>query len=313
MKSIILIDFGGVDKLITAELPMPVILKNEVLIKVKAIGINPVDVRTRAGSAMAGQLKDYRPLVLGWDISGEVVAVGADVTKFKFGDEVFGMINFLGHGKGYAEYVAAPEQHIAIKPPNISHEEAAAATLAALTAWQLLKHYAAIKRGHKILIQAASGGVGHYAVQMAKHLGAYVIGVSSTKNRDFVLEIGADRHIGYDRQYFEDLVKDLDFVVDAFAFDSLYRSLKVVKPGGKIMSLLPMISNDLKEQAMKKDVEVYYSLVTSNGDDMQAIAGLLEKGILKSHVSKVFPFNQMANAHLEVETGRTVGKVVVSV
>jgi len=292
---------------------MPFILRNEVLIKVKAIGINPVDVRTRAGSAMAGHLKDYRPLILGWDISGEIVAVGTDVTKFKVGDEVFGMINFLGHGKGYAEYVAAPEEHIAIKPQSITHEEAAAATLAALTAWQLLKHYAGVAKGHKILIQAASGGVGHYAVQIAKHLGAYVIGVSSTKNRDFVLDIGADRHIGYDRQYFEDLVKDLDLVVDAFAFDSLYRSLKVVKPGGKIISLLPMISNDLKEKARKKDVDVHYALVKSNGEDMQAIAGLLEKGILKSHIYKVFPFNQMGSAHLEMETGRTVGKIVVNV
>ena len=260
---------------------------------------------------MADHLKHNSPLILGWDISGIVTSIGAEVSKFKKGDNVFGMVNFLGHGKGYAEFVAASENHIALKPSNISHEEAAAATLAALTAWQLLVRYAKIKPGNRILVQAASGGVGHYAVQIAKHLGAYVIGISSAKNRRFVLGLGADEHIAYDEQRFKDVVSEVDFVLDAFAKDSLYQSLKVVKNGGTMISLLPMISEDVLQKAKEKNVEVHYSLVKSNGSDMEAIASLLEKGVLKSHVSKCFSFDKMGDAHIEMETGKTVGKIIV--
>ena len=311
MRAIILSEFGGVEKLLMTELALPVILENEVLIEVKAISINPVDVRTRSGIAMADHLKHNSPLILGWDISGIVTSIGAEVSKFKKGDNVFGMVNFLGHGKGYAEFVAASENHIALKPSNISHEEAAAATLAALTAWQLLVRYAKIKPGNRILVQAASGGVGHYAVQIAKHLGAYVIGISSAKNRRFVLGLGADEHIAYDEQRFKDVVSEVDFVLDAFAKDSLYQSLKVVKNGGTIISLLPMISEDVMQKAKEKNVDVHYSLVESNGADMEAIADLLEKGTLRSHVSKIFSFDKMGDAHIEMETGRTVGKIIV--
>jgi NADPH:quinone reductase-like Zn-dependent oxidoreductase len=311
MKAIILNEFGGIDKLLMTDLALPEILENEVLIEVKAISINPVDVRTRSGIAMADHLRHNNPLILGWDISGIVSNTGTKVVKFKKGDLVFGMVNFLGHGKGYAEYVAAPENHLAHKPLNISHEEAAAATLAALTAWQLLVHYAKLKPGDRILIQAASGGVGHYAVQIAKYLGAYVIGISSAKNKNFVLGLGADEHIAYDEQRFEDIANEVDFVVDAFAKDSLYQSLKVVKNGGKIISLLPMISEGLLQKAKEKNVEVYYSLVKSDDTDMEAIATLLKKGVLKSHVSKFFSFDKMGDAHTEMETGKTVGKIIV--
>ena len=311
MKAITLNDFGGIDKLLITELALPEFLENEVLIEVKAISINPVDVRTRSGIAMADHLKHNSPLILGWDISGIVSNIGTKVSKFRIGDAVFGMVNFLGHGKGYAEFVAAPENHIAHKPLNISHEEAAAATLAALTAWQLLFHYAKLKPGDRILIQAASGGVGHYAVQIAKYLGAYVIGISSAKNKNFVLGLGADEHIAYDEQRFEDVVIEVDFVIDAFAKDSLYQSLKVVKNGGTILSLLPMISEDVVQKAKEKNVNVHYALVKSSGPDMDAIATLLEKGILKSHVSKCFSFDKMGDAHIEMEKGKTVGKIIV--
>jgi NADPH:quinone reductase-like Zn-dependent oxidoreductase len=311
MKAIVLKEFGGVEKMVMTEVDLPTILESEVLIEVKAISINPVDVRTRGGVAMADHLKQYNPLILGWDISGVVTSAGAKVSKFKTGDNVFGMINFLGHGKGYAEYVAGSAEHIAHKPSNISHEEAAAATLSALTAWQLLVHYAKLKSGDRVLIQAASGGVGHYAVQIAKHFGAYVIGVSSSKNRQFVLGLGADEHIAYDEQRFEDAVSEVDFVLDAFAKDNLYQSLKVVKDGGAIVSLLPMISEDILQEAKKKNVDIHYSLVESNGVDMEAIADLLRKGVLKSHVSKIYQFDKMGDAHIEMEKGRTIGKIIV--
>ncbi len=311
MKAIIINEFGDIDKLLMTELPLPEVLENEVLIEVKAISINPVDVRTRSGSAMAEYLKDNMPLILGWDISGIITDIGTKVTKFNKGDAVFGLINFLGHGKGYAEYVVAPEDQIAHKPINISYEEAGGATLSALTAWQLLVHYAKIKRGDRVLIQASSGGVGHYAVQIAKYFGAYVIGVSSAKNKDFVLELGADEHVAYDEQKFQDVVSEVDYVIDAFAKDSLYQSLKVVKNGGTILSLLPMISDDLLEKAKEKNVTVYYSLVKSDGKDMKVIAELLEKGIIKSHISKCFSLDKMGDAHIEMETGKTVGKIIV--
>ncbi len=314
MKAIIITEFGGVEKLQMTEIPKPDIMKDEVLIEVRAISINPVDTRTRSGIAMATYLQHHMPLILGWDISGIVEEVGESVTQFKKGDAVFGMVNFLGHGKGYAEFVASPAHHLALKPSNITFEEAAAATLAALTAWQLLKHYVQIKPGQKILILAASGGVGHFAVQIAKYLSAYVIGVSSEKNRDFVLSLGADRHIAYDKENFEDAIADeVDIVIDAFSKESLAKSLKVVKRNGMILSLLPMIPEEIKEKASDKGVDIHYQLVSSNGDDMHSIAKLLEKGIIKSKVSAVFPFEEMADAHLKMETGKTVGKNVVRI
>jgi len=314
MKAIIVKEFGGVENLQEVEIPVPEILKDEVLVKVRAISINPVDTRTRSGIAMASYLEHHKPLILGWDIAGVISEVGETVTQFKKGDAVFGMVNFLGHGKGYAEFVAAPAHHLALKPSNISFEEAAAATLAALTAWQLLKHYVRVKPGQKILILAASGGVGHYAVQIAKYLGAYVVAVSSEKNRDFVLGLGADRYIAYDKENFEDvMVGTADIVIDAFSKESLAKSLVAVKQNGVILSLLPMITEEMIGKASDKGVEIHYQLVSSNGSDMQSIAELLAKGIIKSHVSEVFPFEKMADAHLKTETGKTVGKNIVSV
>ena len=313
MKAIILNEFGGVDKLVMTEVPLPTINDDEVLIEVEAISINPVDVRTRQGSAMADHLKNNQPLILGWDISGIVKETGKNVDKIKVGDEVFGLVNFLGHGKGYAAYVAAPAAQLALKPANISFEEAAAATLSVLTAWQLINNYAKLKHGDRILILAASGGVGHYAVQIAKHLGAYVIGVSSAKNRDFVLSLGADKHIAYDEEAFEGAVAEVDVVMDAFSGDSLLKSLQVVKQKGIILSLLPFISEEVLQKAKLKEVDVHYSLVHSSGEDMDMIAGLLAKGFIKSHVSEVFSFEDMAKAHLSMESGRTVGKIVVRV
>jgi NADPH:quinone reductase-like Zn-dependent oxidoreductase len=313
MKAIVLNEFGGVEKLILKEIEKPLVLESEVLIEVKAISINPVDTRTRAGIAMAEHLKKYMPIILGWDIAGIVVEVGVKVTKFKPGDAVFGMVNFLGHGKGYAEFVSAPENHLAKKPNNISFEEAASATLAALTAWQFLVNDAKIKKGDKVLVQAASGGVGHYAVQIAKHFGAYVIGLSSSKNKDFVLSLGADEYISYDKQNVTDIVKNVDIVIDPFAKENLFKSLEITKEGGIIISLLPMIGEEIKEKAKEKNIKISYSLVTSNGEDMQQIAELLEKGIIKSHVSEIYPFEEMGKAHLAMETGKTVGKIVIKI
>ncbi len=311
MKAIILKGFGGIENLVIADIPVPVFSDNEVLVKVRAIGINPVDIKTRSGSGLAGRLKEFNPVILGWDISGIVSETGRSVNSFKKGDEVFGMVNFPGYGKAYAEYVSAPESHMALKPANISHEEAAAASLAALTAWQILKEEAKIKPGDKVLIHAAGGGVGHYAVQMAKHLGAYVAGTASGEKGGFILRLGASRHIDYEKQRFEDVLHDMDFVLDTIGGYYIDRSLEVLKPGGTIICIPSGASEKVAEKAKAKGMYGYRFLVQSNGKNMKEISELLQKGIVKSYVSETFQFDEIQSAHLHIETGKTKGKVVV--
>ena len=311
MRAIITREFGPVTELITETLPKPTPAADEVLINVRAISINPVDVKTRAGKGMAARMKDFKPLILGWDVSGTIDSVGKNVSNFKAGDEVFGMVNFPGHGKGYAEFVVAPSSHLSLKPANISHEQAAAATLAALTAYQALVHHYKIEKGQRVFIHAASGGVGHFAVQIAKHFGAYVIGSSSAANKGFVLSIGADEHFDYKNQKPEDLAP-VDFVLDCLGAANVLASLTFVKPGGSVVSILGGATPDVIEKANPKNIHCSAFLVHSSGADMKQIADLIEQGAIHPHVSKIFPFDKMAEAHEQVDTGRTVGKVVVT-
>ena len=311
MKAICLRGFGAVENLEIREMPVPDISDNEVLVRIKAFSINPVDIKTRLGRGQAIRLKEYNPIILGWDISGIVTKTGKSVSSFKNGDEVFGMVNFPGHGKAYAEYVAAPEFHLALKPSGVSHEDAASASLAALTAWQILKEKVRIKPGDNVLIHSAAGGVGHYAVQMSKHLGACVIGTSSAGNKEFVLNLGASEHIDYEKRHFEDIVKDVDFVLDTIGGDYIDRSLKVLKPGGIIISIPSGASEPVKEKASAKGFIGDTFMVHSDGRNMKEIAGLLEKGIVKSYISKIFTFEEIQVAHVQIESGKTRGKIVV--
>ncbi|MFX1704741.1 NADPH:quinone reductase [Chitinophaga ginsengisegetis] len=311
MKAIVLNSAGSVDNLVLTDLPVPVPAEAEVLVKVKAISINPVDVKTRAGNGRYNILKEENPLILGWDISGVVVASNSPL--FKENDEVFGMVNFPGHGRAYAEYVAAPAAHLALKPANISHEEAAAATLAALTAWQALIDHASIRPGQKVLIHAAAGGVGHYAVQLAKRLGAYVIGTSSAANKDVILGLGADEHIDYHNQRLTDHVPEVDFVLDTIGGDTIDQSLEVMKPGATIISIPSGFREAVTAKAEAKGMIGFFILVASNGAEMASIAALMEQGLLRSIVSKTFSLEEMKQAHLQIETGRTVGKIIVRV
>lgn len=311
MKAIILKAFGGIENLITTDISVPAISSNEVLVQVKAISINPVDVKTRAGKGVARKLKGIDPLILGWDISGVITESKSDL--FKTGDNVFGMVNFPGHGKAYAGYVAAPANQLALIPENISFEEAAAATLAALTAWQNLTHHFQVKAGQRVLIHAASGGVGHYAVQIAKHLGAYVIGTSSANNKDFALSLGVDEFIDYKAQPFEKVTSDIDFVLDTIGGDNIDRSLEVMKRGSTLISIPTGLNEEVKEKAKEKGINGFNTLVDSNGGDMKEIADLLATGKVKSHVSQTFAFNEMGSAHQQIESGKTKGKVVVTI
>jgi NADPH:quinone reductase-like Zn-dependent oxidoreductase len=313
MKAIILKDFGGTDQLEYADIPVPGIKHHEVLIRSYAIGLNPVDVKTRKGKGQAARLKNEKPMILGWDVSGVVVETGASVSNFKYGDEVFGMINLPGAGKTYAEFVAAPSDQLALKPEGVSHEEAAAASLAAMTAWQALADQAQIKKGQSILIHAAAGGVGHFSVQIAKHVGAFVIGTSSAENKDFVLSTGADEHIDYKAVRFEDVCRPVDVVLDAIGGDNIERSLKVLKRGGTIVSLPSGVSEDVNDKAAAQGKKGIFFFVKSNGKDMQRIAGLLSNGSLRSHVSKKFSFEEIVDAHQLLESGKTRGKIVLGV
>ena len=312
MKAIILKDFGGVENLVAAELDTPSINADEVLVSIKSISINPIDVKTRAGKGVAPILKEEQPIILGWDISGIIEGIGSAVTALKLGDEVFGTIAFPNAGKAYASYVAAPASELVIKPSNITHDEAAAATLAALTAWQALSNHRSLHKGDRVLIHAASGGVGHYAIQIAKHLGAYIIGTSSIQNKDFVLSLGADEHIDYKAGPFQNSVKEIDFVLDTIGGDNIDASLLVMKTGGTIVSIPSGLNEQVVEKAKASGKHGYTMKMKPSGYDMKIIADFLGKGIIKSHVSKTFSFDQMAEAHLQLESGRTVGKVTLT-
>ncbi len=311
MKAIVVKAFGGVDQLHLTRLGKPEIRKGEVLIRTKAISINPVDVQTRAGGGIAGwKFKDADPIVLGWDVAGVVEESMSD--NWKQGDEVFGMVHFPGQGKTYAEFVAAPGDQLGRKPAGISFEEAAATTLAALTAWQALHRHGSLHKGDRVLIHAASGGVGHFAVQLAKAAGAYVIGTSSSVNRDFVLGLGADEFLDYQTQNFEEVYHGLDFILDTAGHDYVRRSIPVLKKHGVLISIPGSISDANKKKAEEAGVTAENILVHSNGEDMGQLAALLHSGKLKPHILHVFPFDEMAAAHLQLESHQTTGKVVLN-
>lgn len=310
MKAILLNQAGDVGNFQYQEIDIPTLKTGEILIKVNTIGINPADAKVRSSDDTLTQFLGLeRPAILGWDVAGEITQKAADTDGFSVGDAVFGL---LLSGKGYAEYVAAPANLMAHKPATISFEEAAATPMAALTAWNPLVHKGNIKKGDRVLIHAGAGGVGHFAIQIAKYLGATVITTASAKNRDFVLSLGADQHIDYTTQKFYEEVDNIDFVLDTIGGDTLAHSIDVVKENGIIITIIPLFSEEIKEKARKNNVHLSFGGVAYSGEDMAAIADLLGSGVLKVHVSASYPFSEMAKSHTQVETGRTVGKIVVT-
>lgn len=313
MKAILLQKTGGVENFVIKTVDTPTIAKHEVLVEVKCIGVNPVDFKVRQNEQVLSMIYgDDRPAILGWDIAGIVKEKGDEVSEFEIGDRVFGMVNFVGQGKAYAEHVAAPSAHLAKIPNGVSFQDAAASTLAALTALQVLQNK--VTRGDRVLIHVGSGGVGHFAIQIAKWMGAQVIATSSANNKDFVTSLGADEHIDYRSQAFEQVASDIDFVFDMFNGDVLFKSVQVVKEGGTVVSIpTPEFADEVQALAKKKNVSLQFHMVESNGVDMRTLSGLLENGSLKPHISHTFSFEQMGEAHTQLESGRTVGKVVVTV
>ncbi len=311
MKAYLLYEAGEPSKLIFDETPKPTLKSGEVLIKVKAIGINPADTIYRSGDTFLTALfGEKRPVIIGWDIAGEIIEKADDANEFEVGDEVFAL---LPTANGYAEYAACNVKNVVRKPANVSFEEAAAIPMAGLTAWQPLLQAMNINKGDKILIHAASGGVGHYAVQIAKHLGAEVIATSSSKNREFVLSLGADKHIDYQTENFWEVIKDVDFVLDTVGGKTLEHSIDVVKPNGIIVSIIPTNDESIIAKAKEHNLNLTFWGMRPNVDDLKSIADLVSEGKIKPHIAKVYPFNSMVEAHKQVETRRTTGKIVLTV
>ncbi|WP_406357617.1 NADP-dependent oxidoreductase [Streptomyces sp. NBC_00658] len=294
-------------EVIEVERPEP--RANEILIKVHAAGVNPTDWKHRASGGFLGE----PPFVLGWDVSGVVEAVGVGVARFKAGDEVFGMLSYpWGHGS-HAEYVAAPARAFVLKPAGVDHIQAGALPLVSLTAWQSLVETADVQPGQRVLIHAAAGGVGHVAVQIAKARGAYVIGTASAGKHDFLREIGVDEAIDYRDTDFTEAVKDVDVVLDTLGGDNSVNSLRVLRPGGIVVSILPVGSDDFYEEAERLGVRAVRLLVDADRAGMQAIAELVEAGKLRAAIAGTFPLADAAKAHALGDTGRTAGKLVLVV
>ncbi|MFP3599208.1 NADP-dependent oxidoreductase [Chryseobacterium sp. SIMBA_029] len=311
MKAYLLYEAGGTDKLTLGEVPVPALKNGEVLVKVKAIGINPADTIYRNSDAFITHIfGEKRPVIMGWDISGEIVEKAENTDGFEIGDAVFALLQNAG---GYAEFVAVNVELLAHKPENIKFEEAAAVPMAGLTAWQPLIHGMNIKKGDRILIHGASGGVGHYAVQIAKYLGAEVIATSSGKNRDFVKSLGADQHIDYQTENFWEAIEEVDFVFDTIGGETLERSIDITKPGGTIISILALTKEEMMARAEEKNVNLRLWGLQFNGKDLRAFADVLVRGIIKPHIATIYPFTSIAEAHQQVETRRTAGKIVITV
>ncbi|MFF5964871.1 NADP-dependent oxidoreductase [Streptomyces collinus] len=298
---------GGPEVLKEVEIERPVPKPNEVLVRVRAAGVNPTDWKHRATGGFLGE----PPFVLGWDVSGVVEAVGIGVVAFAPGDEVFGMLPYpYGHGS-HAEYVIAPVRALAGKPAGVDHTQAGALPLVSLTAWQALTEHADLRPGQRVLIHAAAGGVGHVAVQIAKARGAYVIGTASAGKHEFLRGIGVDETIDYRETDFTEAVKDADVVLDTIGGDNALRSLSVLRPGGVLVSILPGGSDDLYEEAQRLGVRALRMLVDADRSGMESIADLVEAGKLRATIAGTFPLSDAAEAHALGDTGRTTGKLVL--
>lgn len=301
---------GGPEVLELVETDRPELNVGEVLVRVRAAGVNPVDWKTRTrGFYYTGQTP---PFGLGYDVSGTVEAVGDGVTVHAPGDEVYGMPRFPHPAGAYAQYVTAPARHFAPRPRGLDHVQAAALPLAALTAWQALVDTAGVTEGQRVLIHAAAGGVGHLAVQIAKARGAYVIGTASAAKHDFLRGLGADELIDYHERDFAEAVRDVDVVLEAVGGDYPARSLRTLRPGGTLVSLLPLPEPVLTE-AREHGVRAARIMVEPDLGGLRGITELVESGRLRTEVAAALPLAEAAKAHELGETGRTTGKIVLTV
>ncbi|MEO8763669.1 MAG: NADP-dependent oxidoreductase [Ginsengibacter sp.] len=308
MKAIRIHEFGGPEVLKMEEVPRPKPGADEVLVKVFATSVNPIDWKIREGLRKE-KFPTTFPLTLGVDVSGEIEEVGSDIKTFRKGDEVYSRPDPTRNG-AYAEYVVIKANQVSLKPQSISHEKAAAVPLAALTAWQGLFDHGQLQPGQKILIHAASGGVGSFAVQFAKWKGAYVIGTTSKENIGFVKDLGADEVIDYKEEKFDEKLKNIDLVFDTIGGDTQRRSLTVLKNGGRLITTLQPAN---QEEATKKNIHIEGYTAQSYPEELEQIAQLIDSGKVKPVIARIFPFEQAAEAQKISERGHTRGKIVLKV
>ncbi len=307
MKAVQINNFGDRSVLeLNDNVEIPVPVENEVLIKVKSAAVNPVDWKIREGYLQA-MLNHTLPLTLGWDVSGEVVAVGDQVSHLKVGDAVYSRPDIAKNGS-YAEYITVVADEVAIKPKSFSWQEAAGVPLAALTAWQSLYELAKLEAGERVLIHAGSGAVGQFAIQLAKLRGAYVYTTTSSKNTDLVLGLGADEAIDYHKEDFSEL-KDIDVVFDTIGGDTQANSWKTIKKGGRLVSIT---ENPDEAIATEHGVTGFFCFVQPNREQLEKLAEFADAGQLKVSIDSEFGLDQVAEAHERSETGRAQGKIIIN-
>jgi len=306
MKAIVAHEYGGPDVLKYEDVPLPEPKENEILVRVIASGVNPADPLILNGK-YAKEFGTHLPLVLGYDMAGVVVRAGAKVTKLRVGDPVYA---YLLWGGGWAEYCISNEGESAIKPKSLGFIEASAVPLAALTAWQALIDIGKIENGQTVLIHGGSGGVGSFAIQIAKAHGARVIATASTANQDVLKQLGAEVAIDYTKQKFEEIAHDVDLVLDPVGRDTLARSYGVVKKGGIVVTIVSRC-----DQAELKKHEIRGASLSSHPDsgELGEITKLIDGGKIKPIVTEVLPLTDAAKADAQAETHHTRGKIVLKI
>ena len=330
MKAFRVERYGKKQKLQLDELAEPILKENDAMVKVYAASVNQLDSKIKNGDFKL--ILPYKtPFTLGHDVAGVVTKVGTRVTKFKVGDEVYARP--ADHSIGaFAEYISINENDLALKPKDISMEEAASIPLVGLTSWQALVEKADVKKGQKVFIQAGSGGVGTFAIQLAKHLGATVATTTSTNNMAFVKSLGADIVIDYKKEDFETILKDYDVVLNSQDTQTLEKSLRILKPNGKVVSIsgppdmdfakeigaswfvkliMKILSSGISKKAKRLGVNFSFLFMRAEGNQLSEITSLINAGIIRPVVDKVFPFEQTNEALAYVESGRAKGKVVI--
>lgn len=318
MKAVRIHQYGGPEVLTIEEVERPIPKSDEILVKVYASGVNPADWVARQGGNDFLRPFLKLPMIPGLDAAGIIVEVGSNVTAFQKGDAVYGVPNFPGTGGSYAEYCAAKANQFALKPNSLNFNQAAGVPVAALTGWTAMFEYGKLQAGQRILIQGASGGVGSFAVQFAKAKGAYVIGVASTSNGTYLTQLGADEVIDYKTQSFEDVVRDVDVVLEASPIRDNKERLKVVsvlKEGGIFVSVNvdSLINEEVLAAFAQKQIQSEFVAYQPKQEWLIEIARLIDEGIVNVFISKVFPLEQVADAHRESESWHVRGKLVLEI
>jgi NADPH:quinone reductase-like Zn-dependent oxidoreductase len=308
MKAVRVHQYGGPEVLKYEEAPRPNPGPGEVLVRIRAAGVNPVDWKVREGH-MREALAYRMPFVPGWDVSGVVEATGPNVTQLNTGDEVYGYPSVVRNG-AYAEYAVVPEAELALKPRSVDHVEAASVPMAALTAWQGLFDAGDLRTDQKVLIHGGAGGVGSFAIQLARWRGAFITATASGRNQEFLRNLGADLTIDYEKSRFDRLVCDVDLVLDTVGGDTLRRSWKVLKKGGILVSTVEAPDAGL---AQVHGVRAALVDTQANPAQLAEIAGLVDAGMVRPIVEAVFPLNEARNAQELSQTGHARGKIVLKV